>query len=1151
VAGKTWIFNEQQKILAFKVQASAFGLPIPLAWGRNRVPGNLMWYGDFTPIAHTTETNSGGKGGGGVATVDTTYTYTAALAILLGEGQISSVLTVWVGKKKLSASGLFGMFTGSYTQSAWAHLTTNHPSEALTYRGVAYLVAEAYDLGGSASLENHNFEVNWGFQYGDGIVDAHPADILDDLATNVHYGIMYPASAIGDWTQWTKYCTANGIFLSPAVLGQRTAAEFIEHIARLSGAGIVFSEGLWKMIPYSDEAATGNGETYTPDVTPVYELTDDDYTHNEGEDPVLLDRTSPADAFNQQSLIFSNRANDYNEEPVEAKDQSAIETYGLRTADPVQASEITEKSVGRFVVQQILQRTLYTRATYQFALPWQFALLEPMDLLLINDTGLGLISERVRVIEITETDEDGYRVTVEEFPTQIGQPALYASQEPGGFTVDYNVPPGSISTPLILDAPGAATVSGYEILAAVSGNDPNWGGAIAWVSLDGDSYRQAGSISGRSRYGVLSATLPTGSDPDVVNTCAVDLTISKGALLAGVQIDADNLATLCYVDGELIAYTAATLTAQYRYSLDTYIRRGVYNTPISSHLSGTNFARLDQALLHYAYDPSLVGKTIYLKFTSFNIYGGAQQELADATEYAYVIQGPVGSPANVTGFTYTFQGLSTKLSWTRVAGDKRFLEYEIRQGASWEAGTVVGRTQSDFLVIPALTAAATFFIKASYLGGDRGSIAAASVVITPSPPNPVSPSAMFDGSDVKLTWPVPTGGNYQVARYEVRYGTTWAGGTSVGFVDVTTFRALAAWSGSRTWWVGAIDISGQMSTPASIEVVVTVPSAPTIVAEVIDNNVLLRWTDAVQTLPLKNYELRRGDVFSTATVIGTVQARFATIFESVAGFYKYWVVGVDSAGNYGTEQSITTIVSAPPDFVFYDQTESTFTGTKTNCLIVPETGKLLACVFTAEVYQDHFTTRSWDQPQDQIDAGYPIYVEPSQTTGKYEETIDYGTVIPSTMVSVSVGSTTIAGAVTITPTISVKKLVGDPWIDYAGVWQAFATDFQYVKITLDFTSSGGNDLITVDTLTIRLDVKIKNDSGIVTANAGDSGGTTVNFNVAFIDIRSITGTPQGTTPVTWVIDFTDVPDPTSFKILVFDLSGTRVTRDVRWEASGS
>ena len=517
---------------------------------------------------------------------------------------------------------------------------------------------------------------------------------------------------------------------------------------------------------------------------------------------------------------------------------------------------------------------------------------------------------------------------------------------------------------------------------------------------------------------------------------------------------------------------------------------------------------------------------------------------------SYRILGKATPPADVTGFSGSFDGPDTVLRWTRVP-DVDVGEYEVRSGTDWNSAVIVGRSKSDVLRTAALAAPTTFWVKAFDVSAPANeSITAASVTVSPSAPGQVVPSAMFEGGDVKLTWPAPAAGSYPVARYEVRHGATWAGGTPVGFVDVTTFRALANWSGSRIWWIAGLDVVGRAGTPGSIEVVVTKPSAPAITSEVIDNNVLLRWTDATQTLPIKHYEIRRGATFAGASVFSTAQARFANLFESSAGLFTYWVVGVDSAGNYGTEQSVAVSVSAPPDFILYDQVESSFAGTKTNCFIIPETGKLLATVNTTETFGEHFDNHSWASMQDQVDAGFPIYIEPSTTTGKYEEEIDLGAVIPSTLISVSMASSVVVGSVTVTPTVSHKKLSGDAWTDHAGVWQAYATDFQYVKVTLDFSSSGGNDLLLVDSLTTRLDVKIRRDSETVTANSGDSGGTTVNFNVAFIDVRAINGTAQGTTPANVVIDFTDAPNPTSFKVLVFDLAGNRITRDVRWEASG-
>jgi hypothetical protein len=175
---------------------------------------------------------------------------------------------------------------------------------------------------------------------------------------------------------------------------------------------------------------------------------------------------------------------------------------------------------------------------------------------------------------------------------------------------------------------------------------------------------------------------------------------------------------------------------------------------------------------------------------------------------------------------------------------------------------------------------------------------------------------------------------------------------------------------------------------------------------------------------------------------------------------------------------------------------------------------------------------------------------PSTTTGQYYEDINYGTVLAGTKVTTTLTSNVIAGATTITPSISVKKLIGDAWTVYAGVSSVFATNFQYARLQYDFTSAGGDDLLQITGLNVRLDSKLRNDSGNGTANAADSGGTVVNFTVSFVDVDSIAVTPLATTAVTAVYDFVDVPNPTSFKVLLFNSAGTRVSGAFSWSARG-
>jgi hypothetical protein len=110
--------------------------------------------------------------------------------------------------------------------------------------------------------------------------------------------------------------------------------------------------------------------------------------------------------------------------------------------------------------------------------------------------------------------------------------------------------------------------------------------------------------------------------------------------------DADNLVTLCYCDGELIAFETATLTAAYKYEL-TYLRRGVYGTPITAHATGAQFGRLgpnDPAVFHYDYPASFVGQTIYVKLPAFNFFGQALQSLDAVSASGYALAGAGTNP---------------------------------------------------------------------------------------------------------------------------------------------------------------------------------------------------------------------------------------------------------------------------------------------------------------------------------------------------------------------------------------------------------------------------------------------------------------------------------------------------------------------------
>jgi hypothetical protein len=237
-------------------------------------------------------------------------------------------------------------------------------------------------------------------------------------------------------------------------------------------------------------------------------------------------------------------------------------------------------------------------------------------------------------------------------PIGVGTAALYPKQATAGAALDPLVDPGDTNPPIVFEPPPVLTGGDLEVWIIATGG-PDWGGCQVWLSTDGNTYAYAGTIYRGGRQGLLTATLPSHVDPDATNALAVDLTQSQGQLLSGTLADADAFVSLVYADGELLAYETATLTAAHNYDL-TYLRRGVYGTPIGAHSVGASFARFgpnDPSLFKYIYPQSFVGQTIQVKLPAFNIFGQAMQSLAGLTPTAYSLtgDGAVQGPAYISG----------------------------------------------------------------------------------------------------------------------------------------------------------------------------------------------------------------------------------------------------------------------------------------------------------------------------------------------------------------------------------------------------------------------------------------------------------------------------------------------------------------------
>lgn len=381
--------------------------------------------------------------------------------------------------------------------------------------------------------------------------------------------------------------------------------------------------------------------SYAPNLTPVYALTDLDFVDEKGDkDPVQVERADVFSLPTIQRVEVLSRDNRYSAVPVEARDQASIEIFGPRVGSTIQGHEICDEFVmGPLIAQTILQRELYVRTKFKFKLSWEYCLLDPMDVVTITDSNLGLSNYPVRIVGIEEDDKGLIAITAEELVTGVSTPAFYQNASPaGGFQQNAGVPAVAVNTPLIFEPPLGLTGGVTQVWLGASGSEGGggvqWGGANVYLSVDDVTFSQIGVVTAPLRQGFLTASLIGAGGWDSADTLAVDLAESGGTLAGTSASAAAAGATLSLVDSELLAYQTATLTGGAAYHL-TGLARGLGGSSPAAHSTGAPFARLDGAVLRYDLPASLAGQTLYFKFQSFNAFGGGTQDLSTCAVYVF------------------------------------------------------------------------------------------------------------------------------------------------------------------------------------------------------------------------------------------------------------------------------------------------------------------------------------------------------------------------------------------------------------------------------------------------------------------------------------------------------------------------------------
>jgi hypothetical protein len=495
---------------------------------------------------------------------------------------------------------------------------------------------------------------------------------------------------LGNLSPMRAWCRANGISCSLYLDSQKTAKEVLDELFTVANCAPVWSGSLLNAIPYDEVSAADHGLIYTAPTAagPICGLDDNCFLVDGNTPPVTMDRTRQADAHNVIKITHADDGSDtvqwaecaYNDTVTTEIEQRSVAQFGARPADAKDMHSITKPSIAQKIASVLVKRSALQRNSYKFNLPVTYCFLEAMDLVAITDSCLGLNQHPVRLTSVEESwdEQKGWTLAceAEDFIYGLNHPTPMEVQASNPFTNPSNVDPGSVNTPVFMELPDSVNGGpGHWLHIALSGASPNWGGCVVWLSTDGVTYTQVGVFTGKSTMGVINENpapagapgnwntgpWPVTSDPDTLAGFWVDLTMSDGSLESATAATANAFQTLCWVDGELIAYDEVDLVTGNAYAFSItpgssgLIRRGLFGTPITAHNANAPFVRLDENIFALRLDPKWVNsstvfpQTLFFKFTSFNTVGGGAQSLDQATEFQHNFSGGYNNILQIVG----------------------------------------------------------------------------------------------------------------------------------------------------------------------------------------------------------------------------------------------------------------------------------------------------------------------------------------------------------------------------------------------------------------------------------------------------------------------------------------------------------------------
>ena len=629
---------EGPRLTDLAVQASTYGVAVPLVYGTARVAGNVIWSTGLKELRNESA-SGGGKGGGGGGVTQVTYSYSASFAVALSGRAIDRVGRIWADGKllrdaggRLAVPGDLRVYRGNEAQLPDPLIeAVEGIANVSAHRGLAYAVFEDLQLAEYANrVPNLTFEV-----VADAGGDVALSTLVADLGERAGLRAIDASALAG---------RVNG-FVVARVSAVRQALEALALVHDFDMADV---DGTLRFI--SRPGAV------------VASIPTDDLGVGGTDRYMERQRRQDVDLPAEVCVRYIDPARDY-----QLGAQRARRTAGsAATRRIIDVPAVLGSTAAKQAAERQLAKAWQKREEYRLNLLPRHIGLTPGDVVQVSEDG------RLHNLRIERTLlGDGLRcdATAERASTYQSDAAA-----DGGQFAGQSVAESGETTLVLMNLPSVATAdqAAAMVYAAAAGAADGWRGAVLYQSVDGGvSYEQVAVLPAAAAIGRVNSVPASGQSAtwDEANSINVRLLRDDMTLESRNELAVLNGANAALVGREIIQFRDAVLEEDGSYRLSGLLRarRGT-EWAMEDHAVGEDFVLLvASGLRAIAFGLGALDKSYRYKPVSVN------GTLAETEEQGFAYSGLNLRPLSPVHATGARDGDGTlAITWirrTRIGGE--------------------------------------------------------------------------------------------------------------------------------------------------------------------------------------------------------------------------------------------------------------------------------------------------------------------------------------------------------------------------------------------------------------------------------------------------------------------------------------------------